>query len=61
MYASPILPTRDAIVATAGESIARGSQSFALASRLFDRPTRERADAVLRKRAAGAELEESED
>jgi len=36
-------PTRDAIVATAGESIARGSKSFALASRLFDRTTRERA------------------
>lgn len=36
-------PTRDAIVATAGESIARGSKSFALASRLFDRRTRERA------------------
>jgi len=35
--------TRDAIVATAGESIARGSRSFALASRLFDRTTRERA------------------
>ncbi|MBS0505573.1 MAG: phytoene/squalene synthase family protein [Proteobacteria bacterium] len=37
------LPTRDAIVATARESIARGSKSFALASRLFDRVTRERA------------------
>ncbi|AQR74876.1 phytoene/squalene synthase family protein [Sphingomonas sp. LM7] len=37
------LPTRDAIVATAGESIARGSKSFAAASRLFDRRTRERA------------------
>ncbi len=36
-------PTRDALVATAGESIGRGSKSFALASRLFDRPTRERA------------------
>lgn len=36
-------PARDAIVATAGESIARGSKSFAAASRLFDRPTRERA------------------
>lgn len=35
--------TRGAIVAAAGESIARGSQSFALASRLFDRSTRERA------------------
>ena len=35
--------TRDALVATAGESIARGSKSFALASRLFDRVTRERA------------------
>ena len=37
------LPTRDAIVATAHESIARGSKSFAAASLLFDRPTRERA------------------
>jgi len=37
------LPTRDAIVATAQESIARGSKSFAAASRLFDRRTRERA------------------
>ena len=36
-------PTRDAIVATAHESIQRGSKSFAAASRLFDRPTRERA------------------
>ena len=37
------LPSRDAIVATAAESIARGSKSFAAASRLFDRRTRERA------------------
>lgn len=36
-------PTRDAIVATAGETIAAGSKSFAAASRLFDRVTRERA------------------
>jgi phytoene synthase len=36
-------PTRDAIVATARESIARGSKSFAAASRLFDPATRERA------------------
>ena len=36
-------PGRDAIVATAGESIGRGSKSFAAASRLFDRTTRERA------------------
>ncbi|MCW3846543.1 phytoene/squalene synthase family protein [Sphingomonas sp. LB-2] len=36
-------PGRAAIVATAGESIARGSRSFAAASRLFDRRTRERA------------------
>ena len=40
---SSALPTRDAIVATARESIARGSQSFAAASLLFDRRTRERA------------------
>ena len=37
------LPTREAIVATARESIARGSKSFSAASLLFDRPTRERA------------------
>ena len=36
-------PSRAAIVATAGESIARGSRSFAAASRLFDRATREKA------------------
>jgi phytoene synthase len=36
-------PSRDALVATARESIARGSKSFGLASRLFDRKTRERA------------------
>jgi phytoene synthase len=36
-------PSRDALVATAGETIARGSKSFSAASRLFDRPTRERA------------------
>lgn len=40
---SDALPTRDAIIATAQESIARGSKSFAAASRLFDRRTRERA------------------
>ena len=37
------VPTRDAIVATAHESIARGSKSFAAASLLFDAATRERA------------------
>jgi len=37
------LPTRDSIVATARESIARGSKSFAAASLLFDRKTRERS------------------
>lgn len=36
-------PSRDAIVATARESIMRGSRTFALASLLFDPPTRERA------------------
>jgi phytoene synthase len=36
-------PSRAAIVATAQESIARGSKSFSAASRLFDRTTRERA------------------
>lgn len=35
--------SREAIVATAGESIAAGSKSFAMASKLFDRTTRERA------------------
>jgi phytoene synthase len=35
--------SRAALVAEARETIARGSQSFALASRLFDRATRERA------------------
>lgn len=38
-----MLPGRAAIVATAGEAIARGSKSFGAASRLFDRKTRERA------------------
>ncbi len=37
------LPSREAIVATAHESISRGSKSFAAASLLFDKPTRERA------------------
>jgi phytoene/squalene synthetase len=40
---TPALPSRDAIVATARESIARGSKSFHAASLLFDRQTRERA------------------
>ncbi|MET0251502.1 MAG: phytoene/squalene synthase family protein [Novosphingobium sp.] len=35
-------PERIGLVAHAQASIARGSKSFALASRLFDRPTRER-------------------
>ena len=43
MSRAAALPTRDALVATAGESIRRGSKSFAAASRLFDRATRERA------------------
>ncbi|MEP9358858.1 phytoene/squalene synthase family protein [Sphingomonas sp. KR3-1] len=38
---SAALPSRAALVATAQESIARGSGSFAAASRLFDRRTRE--------------------
>ena len=38
-----MLPTRDAIVATARASIARGSKSFAAASLLFDPKTRKRA------------------
>ena len=37
------LPSRAAIVATAQESIARGSKSFSAASRLFGRRARERA------------------
>lgn len=40
---SAAVPARAALVATARESIARGSRSFAAASRLFDRRTRERA------------------
>ena len=40
---APDLPSRAAIVATAQQSIARGSKSFSAASRLFDRTTRERA------------------
>jgi phytoene synthase len=36
-------PTRASVVAAARESIARGSKSFAAASQLFDRETRERA------------------
>jgi len=43
MSANGELPSRAAIVATARESIARGSKSFAAASLLFDRKTRERA------------------
>jgi 15-cis-phytoene synthase len=35
--------TRDAVVKAARVSIARGSRSFAAASKLFDKPTRERA------------------
>jgi 15-cis-phytoene synthase len=35
--------TRAELIATAQDSIARGSKSFAMASRLFDNPTRERA------------------
>ncbi len=34
---------REALVATAGETIRKGSKSFHLSSRLFDRQTRERA------------------
>jgi 15-cis-phytoene synthase len=37
------IPDRAALVAHARESIARGSKSFAMASTLFDRVTRERA------------------
>lgn len=36
-------PSRDAVVAAARESIAKGSKSFAAASKLFDPQTRERA------------------
>ncbi|MGP7795000.1 phytoene/squalene synthase family protein [Sphingomonas sp. CLY1604] len=43
MTSSAPSPSRDAIVATAHESIARGSKSFAAASLLFDPRTRERA------------------
>ncbi|MDQ3139902.1 MAG: phytoene/squalene synthase family protein [Pseudomonadota bacterium] len=37
------MASREALVATAGETIAKGSKSFALASRLFDANTRARA------------------
>ncbi|KMS57068.1 MULTISPECIES: phytoene/squalene synthase family protein [Sphingobium] len=40
---SSSVPDRPALVAHARDSIARGSKSFALASKLFDRKTRERA------------------
>ncbi len=40
---TPTLPTRADTVAAAKESIAKGSKSFAAASLLFDKPTRERA------------------
>ncbi len=43
MSAPPALPSREAIVATAKESIGRGSKSFAAASQLFAPATRERA------------------
>ena len=43
MSASGDLPSRAAIVATAHEAIARGSKSFAAASLLIDRKTREHA------------------
>lgn len=43
MSASIDLPSRAAIVATARESIAKGSKSFAAASLLFDHKTREHA------------------
>ena len=36
-------PSRDSLVAAAASSIGRGSKSFAFASQLFDRRTRERA------------------
>ena len=63
--------SRDALVATAGETIARGSKSFAAASRLFDRRTRERAwllytwcrhcDDVMDGQALGGEMAEVDD
>ncbi len=40
---TPPAPSRDAVVAAARESIAKGSKSFAAASKLFDPLTRERA------------------
>ena len=40
---SPLRPGRDAIVEAARASIARGSKSFAAASRLFSPEVRERA------------------
>lgn len=62
---------RDALVATAGETIARGSKSFAAASKLFDRRTRERAwllyawcrqcDDVMDGQALGGEMSAVDD
>ncbi len=62
---------RAALVAAAGETIARGSRSFAMASRLFDGPTRARAwllyawcrhcDDVMDGQALGGEMMVVED
>lgn len=65
------MTSRDALVATAAETIARGSKSFAAASKLFDKPTRERAwllyawcrhcDDVMDGQALGGEMQAVDD
>lgn len=65
------MTSREALVATAGETIARGSKSFAAASKLFDRRTRDRAwllyawcrhcDDVMDGQALGGEMQAVDD
>ena len=54
-------PSRAAIVATAHESIAKGSKSFAAASLLFDRATRERAWLLYAWARAGDDIADGQD
>ena len=53
--------SRAAIVATAHESIAKGSKSFAAASLLFDRATRERAWLLYAWARAGDDIADGQD
>jgi phytoene synthase len=55
------LPSRAAIVATAHESIARGSKSFAAASLLFAAPVRERAWLLYAWARAGDDIADGQD